>query len=143
MVEPEWHDPGCNPFIGFTAFDSEGPSTSNIDGEDQGRNRFIHSTTSAVSGTEPVETISNSVNTSETMTDGVFLDVLTPSGILTENILEFAGALSVPFGTQTERLRDEYYLEYYNYIEDVDRRGLYVEGPVNGESGFSRSSTIG
>lgn len=48
-----------------------------------------------------------------------------------------------PFRTQTERLRDDYYLEYYNYIEDVDRRGLYVEGLVNGESGFSRSSTIG
>ncbi|KZC04984.1 hypothetical protein WN55_06000 [Dufourea novaeangliae] len=130
MVDTQWYDTHRNPSNCFTAFDSEEPSTSNTTNDAE---------------TEPVQMTSNFVNTSETMTLGeVFLDALTPNIIVAGNILEFAEAMLVPLGTQTERYRDqEPRIIPLVFIESEDRQELYVEGPVNGESGFSGSSTIG
>ncbi|XP_076655653.1 uncharacterized protein LOC143360562 [Halictus rubicundus] len=113
-------------------------------GEDQTANRLIHVATSAVSGTEP-ETISNSMNTSETMTtEGLFMNVLTRTATVTRSVLEFTGALSTLLGTQTERFSDEDpRIIPFVYIQSGDRQQFYIEGPVNSESGFNRSSTIG
>ncbi|XP_076297661.1 uncharacterized protein LOC143217361 [Lasioglossum baleicum] len=113
-------------------------------GEDQTTNRLVHVATSAASGTE-YETISNSMNTSETMTtEGIFMNVLTRTATVTRSVLEFTGALSTLLGTQTERFSDEDpRIIPFVYIQSGDRQQFYIEGPVNSDSGFTRSSAIG
>nr|XP_033326461.1 uncharacterized protein LOC117220534 [Megalopta genalis] len=143
MVEPEWYDAGCNPSIDFTVFESEEPSASNADGEDQTRTELIHGETSSVPQTQP-ETVSNSMNTSETMTtEGVLMNDLTRSALVTRNIIEFTGALSELLGIQTGRIRDEDPRRSFLLIENRPRRQFYTDDPTNGESGLTRSSTIG
>lgn len=59
----------------------------------------MHSTTSTFAESDPIETISNSMNTAEAMTtDGLFINVLNPDVLVTGNILEFAEALTLPLG---------------------------------------------
>ncbi|XP_078036709.1 uncharacterized protein LOC144469880 [Augochlora pura] len=84
------------------------------------------------------------MNTSETMTtEGVLMNVLTRSALVTRNIIEFTGALSDLLGTQTGRIRDADPQRTFLLIEGRPRRHFYAEDPTNGESGFTGSSTIG
>ncbi|XP_076629084.1 uncharacterized protein LOC143345622 [Colletes latitarsis] len=129
VVGTGWHyaDASCDPSIYFTTLDSEEPSTSTTyaDAEDQTGNHTMNSTTSTTIVPEPTRMVSNSMNT------------------IAGSILEFIEALTVPFGTQAERFRDrEPRIIPLVYIENGDRQ-MYHDGTVNGESGSSRSSTIG
>ncbi|XP_068972300.1 uncharacterized protein [Bombus flavifrons] len=77
-------------------------------------------------------------------TNGIFVSVLNRDAAAARNILQFREALSSQIGSQAERLRDqETRSAPLVYIQSEDRHELYLQSTVNGESGFSGSSTIG
>ncbi|CAL7943885.1 unnamed protein product [Xylocopa violacea] len=139
-VKTGWHEPHTDPSNRSTRPDSEGPSTSTT----SGRTSAYRPTTTVVQ-TEPRQMISNSVNTAEAMTtNGIFVNVLNRESVVAGNILEFREALSSQLGWQTERLRDQESRTIpLVYIQSEDRQEVYPHSSVNGESGFSGSSTIG
>ncbi|XP_076390149.1 uncharacterized protein LOC143264884 isoform X3 [Megachile rotundata] len=111
-------------------------------GEYQTGNQTMNPTSSTLVETEPIRMISISMNTSET--DGLFVTTLNRENIAARNILEFREALANPLGRPTERLRDqEPRTVPLVRIRSEDRHERYLQDNVNGESGFSRSSTIG
>nr|XP_034187805.1 uncharacterized protein LOC117607789 isoform X1 [Osmia lignaria] len=147
VVETIWHDTHDDSSNYFSALESEGPSTSiaNTSSEYQTGNQTMSSTATTLVETEPIRMISISVNTSEAMTtDRIFVGVLNRENSVARNILEFREALAIPLGTPTERLRDQEPRTIpLVYIQSEDRHEHYLQDTVNGESGFSRSSTIG
>ncbi|XP_076753324.1 uncharacterized protein LOC143424852 [Xylocopa sonorina] len=139
-VQTGWHEPHTDPSNRSTRPDSEVPSTSTTNN----RTSAYRPATTVVQ-TEPRQMISNSVNTTEAMTtNGIFVNVLNRESVVAGNILEFREALSSHLGWQTERLRDqESRTVPLVYIQSEDRQEVYPHSSVNGESGFSGSSTIG
>ncbi|XP_048261346.1 uncharacterized protein LOC100645074 [Bombus terrestris] len=136
VVETRWYETPSDPS------NPEGPSTSTVHTDD---NTSEYPAIATVAQTQPVQTISNSVTTTEAMTtNGIFVSVLNRDAAAARNILQFREALSSQIGSQAERLRDQETRSVpLVYIQSEDRHELYLQSTVNGESGFSGSSTIG
>nr|XP_033188278.1 uncharacterized protein LOC117155900 [Bombus vancouverensis nearcticus] len=136
VVETRWYETPSDPS------NPEGPSTSTVHTDD---NTSEYPATATVAQTQPVQTISNSVTTTEAMTtNGIFVSVLNRDAAAARNIMQFREALSSQIGSQAERLRDQETRSVpLVYIQSEDRHELYLQSTVNGESGFSGSSTIG
>ncbi|KAK9297507.1 hypothetical protein QLX08_008818 [Tetragonisca angustula] len=134
VMETRWYETASDPS------NPEGPSTSTANtNDDTSEPSPMIATTSQI---EPVQTISNSVTTTEAMTtNGIFMRVLNRNTTLAENIMLFREALSSHIGSQAERLR-ETRGDPLVHIQSEDRHELYLGGTANGESGFSGSSTI-
>ncbi|XP_076390148.1 uncharacterized protein LOC143264884 isoform X2 [Megachile rotundata] len=143
VAETVWHDTHDDSSNYFSALDFEGSSASAANtSEYQTGNQTMNPTSSTLVETEPIRMISISMNTSET--DGLFVTTLNRENIAARNILEFREALANPLGRPTERLRDqEPRTVPLVRIRSEDRHERYLQDNVNGESGFSRSSTIG
>ncbi|XP_026669965.1 uncharacterized protein LOC113464432 [Ceratina calcarata] len=138
VAQTRWYDSRSDPSCYFTGLDSEeASSSSNMNSTSE------YQSTTTVSQIEYVQTIPNSMNTVEAMTNGIFVNVLN-SDLPAGNILEFREALSSQFGLQAGRLRNQEPRSVpLVYAQNDDRHELYLQGSVNGESGFSGSSTIG
>ncbi|OAD57378.1 hypothetical protein WN48_02179 [Eufriesea mexicana] len=142
VLETRWYETRGDPSNYFAGHDPEGPSTSTTS-PSADTNEYPAIT--VIARTEPVRMIPNSVNTTEAMTtNGIFVNVANRESSMAGNILEFREALSSQLGSQAERLRDQETRTIpLVYIQSEDRHELYLQGSVNGESGFSGSSMIG
>ncbi|CAK9829908.1 hypothetical protein ANTRET_LOCUS7178 [Anthophora retusa] len=137
-----WYETHSEPTNHFMGLDSEGPSTS---ARTTDSNTREYQTRSMDAQTESRPMISHSVNTAEAMTtNGIFANILNRDTTVAGNILEFTEALSMQFGTQTERLRNqESRTVSLVYARREDHPELYLQSTTNGESEFSGSSMWG